>query len=59
MGGILRHRFCKFGAGRENEPGRRTHGPCRAAITGRVPEYGLHLDENRKGTCLFKVEVHP
>ncbi|HWQ78432.1 MAG TPA: aconitase X catalytic domain-containing protein [Anaerovoracaceae bacterium] len=28
-----------------------------AAITGRVPEYGLHLDENRKGTYLFKVEV--
>ncbi len=28
-----------------------------AAITGRVPEYGLHLDENRKGTCLFKVNV--
>lgn len=28
-----------------------------AAITGRVPEYGLHLDENRKGTCLFKVEI--
>ena len=28
-----------------------------AAITGRVPEYGLHLDENRKGTCLFEVNV--
>jgi predicted aconitase len=28
-----------------------------AAITGRVPEYGLHLDENRKGTCVFEVEV--
>lgn len=28
-----------------------------AAITGRVPEYGLHLDENRKGTCRFEVAV--
>ena len=28
-----------------------------AGITGRVPEYGLHLDENRKGTCLFKVNM--
>ena len=27
-----------------------------AAITGRVPEYGLHLDENRKATCHFKIE---
>lgn len=26
-----------------------------AAITGRVPAYGYHLDENRKGTHLFKV----
>lgn len=28
-----------------------------AAITGRVPAYGYHLDENRKGTHLFKVEM--
>jgi len=28
-----------------------------AAITGRVPEYGLHLDENRKGTCQIKVDI--
>jgi Uncharacterized conserved protein len=28
-----------------------------AAVTGRVPEYGLHLDENRKGDCLFKVNI--
>jgi predicted aconitase len=27
-----------------------------AAITGRTPEYGLHLDENRKGQFLFHVE---
>lgn len=26
-----------------------------AAITGRTPEYGLHLDENRKGQLLFHV----
>ncbi|MDR1516233.1 MAG: aconitase X catalytic domain-containing protein [Synergistaceae bacterium] len=30
-----------------------------AAITGRVPEYGLHLDENRKGTHLIRVEKQP
>lgn len=28
-----------------------------AAITGRVPEYGLLLDENRKGNTLVKVEA--
>lgn len=28
-----------------------------AAITGRVPAYGYHLDENRKGKYLFKVEM--
>ncbi len=28
-----------------------------AAVTGRVPAYGLHLDENRKGTHLIKVEM--
>lgn len=26
-----------------------------AALTGRVPAYGLHLDENRAGEALFKV----
>ena len=28
-----------------------------AAVTGRVPEYGLLLDENRKGEVLVEVEV--
>lgn len=28
-----------------------------AAITGRVPAYGYHLDENRKGTHLIRVEM--
>lgn len=28
-----------------------------AAVTGRVPEYGYHLDRNRKGTHLIKVEM--
>lgn len=28
-----------------------------AAITGRVPAYGYHLDENRKGTHLFQVDI--
>ncbi len=28
-----------------------------AAITGRVPAYGYHLDENRKGTHLVEVEI--
>ena len=27
-----------------------------AALTGRVPAYGYHLDENRKGTHLFRIE---
>ena len=30
-----------------------------AALTGRTPRYGLHLDENRVGTHLFKVEFEP
>jgi predicted aconitase len=30
-----------------------------AAITGRVPKYGLHLDENRRGTHLIRVERQP
>jgi predicted aconitase len=30
-----------------------------AAITGRVPAYGLHLDENRRGTHLIRVEKQP
>ena len=28
-----------------------------AALTGRVPEYGFHLDENRRGDHLIKVEA--
>jgi predicted aconitase len=28
-----------------------------SAITGRYPEFGYHLDENRKGKYLFSVEV--
>ncbi|HHW43453.1 MAG TPA: DUF521 domain-containing protein [Desulfotomaculum sp.] len=28
-----------------------------SALTGRTPCYGLHLDENRKGDLLFKIEV--
>lgn len=28
-----------------------------AAVCGRVPKYGLHLDENRKGTCHIDVQV--
>lgn len=28
-----------------------------SALTGRTPLYGLHLDENRKGNILFKVDV--
>jgi predicted aconitase len=28
-----------------------------AGITGRVPDYGYHLDENRKGKYLIKVEM--
>jgi len=30
-----------------------------AAITGRVPAFGLHLDENRRGEVLFQVEGVP
>lgn len=30
-----------------------------AALTGRVPRYGLHLDERRRGTNRFAVEVRP
>ncbi len=28
-----------------------------AAVTGRVPAYGLHLDENRRGDLLIRVEL--
>ncbi len=28
-----------------------------AAVTGRVPAYGLHLDENRRGEHLIEVEI--
>lgn len=28
-----------------------------AGVTGRVPEYGLHLDENRRGQILVKLEL--
>ncbi len=28
-----------------------------AAVTGRVPEYGYHLDENRRGKVLFLVDM--
>lgn len=28
-----------------------------AGIIGKTPEYGLHIKENRKGTCLVKVEA--
>jgi hypothetical protein len=28
-----------------------------AAVTGRVPEYGFHLEENRKGKYLIRVDV--
>ena len=30
-----------------------------AAIAGRVPKFGLHLDENRIGEILVKIEVKP
>ncbi len=30
-----------------------------AAITGRVPAFGLHLDENRRGQVLFQIEDVP
>jgi len=28
-----------------------------AGVIGKTPEYGLHFKENRKGTCLIKVEA--
>lgn len=30
-----------------------------AAITGRAPEYGLHLDRNRRGQVIFDLEAIP
>ncbi len=30
-----------------------------AGLTGRTPRYGLHLDQNRRGTKLFKVTAQP
>jgi len=30
-----------------------------AAVTGRTPEFGLHLDENRSGNVLVKIEFEP
>lgn len=30
-----------------------------AGLTGRTPRYGLHLDENRKGTCRFRTSFQP
>lgn len=30
-----------------------------AGLTGRTPRYGLHLDENRRATCRFRVEHQP
>ena len=30
-----------------------------AAITGRTPEFGLHLDENRKATVIIDVDFEP
>ena len=30
-----------------------------AALTGRVPRYGMHLDERRLGSHLFELEVQP
>jgi len=30
-----------------------------AGIAGRVPKFGLHLDENRRGEILVKIEVEP
>ena len=30
-----------------------------AAVTGRVPRYGYHLDEQRRGTVLVRVRDHP
>ncbi|MCC5859688.1 MAG: aconitase X catalytic domain-containing protein [Ectothiorhodospiraceae bacterium] len=30
-----------------------------AALTGRTPRYGYHLDGNRRGTCLFELDFEP
>ena len=30
-----------------------------AGLTGRTPRYGLHLDEHRRATCRFAVEIRP
>lgn len=30
-----------------------------AALTGRAPRYGYHLDQYRRGSCLFDVEFRP
>ncbi len=30
-----------------------------AALTGRTPRYGFHLDQCRRGSCLFDVEFRP
>jgi predicted aconitase len=30
-----------------------------AALTGRAPRYGLHLDAHRRGTCRFRLETRP
>ena len=30
-----------------------------AALTGRTPRYGFHLDEHRRGTTLFEVAMEP
>ena len=30
-----------------------------AALTGRAPRYGLHLDACRRGTCRFRMETRP
>ena len=30
-----------------------------AALTGRTPRYGFHLDERRRGTALYRLETRP
>ncbi len=30
-----------------------------AALTGRTPRYGYHLDQYRYGSCLFDIKFHP
>ena len=30
-----------------------------AALTGRTPRYGYHLDECRRGTTLFEIQAQP